>query len=67
MSLKSELNYASDFFKINDSKRIRSSASKELLIPETRLTVFQNTIFVKGAKFYNTLGIEKCDKFKAFL
>jgi hypothetical protein len=48
-------------FKINESKRTGSTANKELLILKTRLTVFQNTIFVKGVKFDNTLGIERRD------
>jgi hypothetical protein len=50
--------FSSDFFKHKAVKKTRSGSNKELVIPNTRLTVFQNTIFIKGVKFYNSLALE---------
>jgi hypothetical protein len=48
-------NFSSDFFKHKTIKKTRSGSNKELVIPKTKLTVFQNTISVK---FNNSLALE---------
>jgi hypothetical protein len=50
--------FSSDFFKYKAIKKTRSGSNKELVIPNKKLTVFQNTIFVKGVKFDNSLALE---------
>jgi hypothetical protein len=47
----------------------RSANKLELLVPFTRLTVFQNSIFVKDVKIYNSmdLKIRSVDKLTKFI
>jgi hypothetical protein len=50
----------------------RSAKKLELFVPFTRLTVFQNTIFVKGEKIYNSIdlkirSVDKLSKFISYL
>jgi hypothetical protein len=50
--------FSSHFFKHKAIKKTRPGSNKQLVIPNTRLTVFQNTIFIKVVKFYNSLALE---------
>ncbi len=57
------------FFKLKTQRTSSRSANiLELVVPFTQLTVFQNTIFVKGVKIYNSIdcnskSVEKLSKF----
>jgi hypothetical protein len=57
------------FFNLKTQRTSSRSANiLELVVPFTRLTVFQNTIFVKGVKIYNSIdfkskSVNKLSKF----
>jgi hypothetical protein len=61
------------FFSFKTQRSSCRSANKlELFVPFTRLTVFQNTIFVKGVKIYNSIdlkirSVDKLSKFISYL
>jgi hypothetical protein len=61
------------FFSFKTQRSSGRSANKlELFVPFTRLTVFQNTIFVKGVKIYNSIdlkmrSVDKLSKFICYL
>ena len=61
--------FSSQYFNVKANTRTRNSRGIQLEIPFTRLTVYQNSIFVKGVKIYNNLehelkSIESFSKFK---
>jgi hypothetical protein len=58
------------FFSLKTQRKSCLSGNKlEIVIPFTRLTVFQNTIFIKGVKIYNSidLNIRSIDKLSKFI
>jgi len=57
------------FFSFKTQRSSRSANKFELFVPFTRLTVFQNTIFIKGVTIYNSidLKIRSVDKLSKFI
>ena len=62
--------YSRDYFKYKTCRsNSRTSNEYDLEIPFTRLTVFTNTIFIKGVKLYNNIEckIRSANKLSLFI